>query len=68
MSPTGIGAALRVVRRRTGLTVEQVAEVAGISPIYLACAERGEVNPSSTWLRHVVGVIGDHLVSKGAPA
>lgn len=40
------GLAARRMREHRGLTREDVGAAAGLSPVYLGCIERGEVNPT----------------------
>jgi predicted transcriptional regulator len=62
----GLGLALKALRTAADLTIEQVADMAGISPSYLSRAERGHITPSATWVQVVAVAIGDHLAQKAA--
>ena len=56
------GATLREERHRTGRTLSEVAESAGISVQYLSEVERGRKEPSSEVLAAVAGALGLRLV------
>jgi transcriptional regulator with XRE-family HTH domain len=45
-----LGAAMRVERKAKGLSQEELAEAAGISPNYYGSVERGEKMPSALTL------------------
>jgi len=57
-----VGARLRHLRRRHGLTLVEVAALAGISPQYLSEVERGRKDPSSEVLAAISGALGEPLV------
>ncbi|GAB3067240.1 helix-turn-helix domain-containing protein [Pedococcus soli] len=57
-----VGARLRHLRRRRGLTLVETARRAGISPQYLSEVERGRKDPSSEVLAAVTGALGSDLV------
>jgi transcriptional regulator with XRE-family HTH domain len=57
-----VGARLRHLRRRRGLTLVEAASRAGISPQYLSEVERGRKDPSSEVLAAVAGALGEQLV------
>ena len=48
-----IGASLRHVRRRQGLTLRQVAESAGVTESFLSQVERDIASPSIATLRRI---------------
>jgi transcriptional regulator with XRE-family HTH domain len=52
-----LGAQLRELRRKRGLTLVQTAERAGISPQYLSEIERGLKDPSSEILAAITGAL-----------
>ena len=56
------GETLREERHRTGRTLADVAETAGISVQYLSEVERGRKEPSSEVLSAVTGALGLRLV------
>lgn len=64
----GLGAALRVLRTTAELTIEQAAEVAGVSPSYLSRAENNLVTPTPGWVQHVTTVLGDQITEKPSRA
>lgn len=53
-----IGKRLRAARRARHLTQAEVAKKAGINESHYAQIERGEKNPSATYLLKVIEVIG----------
>lgn len=53
-----VGARLRLLRRRRGRTLVEVAARAGISPQYLSELERGRKDPSSEVLAAVTVALG----------
>lgn len=57
-----VGARLRHLRRRRGLTLVEAAALAGISPQYLSEVERGRKDPSSEVLAAITGALGEQLV------
>lgn len=57
-----VGARLRHLRRRRGLTLVEEAALAGISPQYLSEVERGRKDPSSEVLAAISGALGEPLV------
>ena len=57
-----VGARLRHLRRRRGLTLVEAAALAGISPQYLSEVERGRKDPSSEVLAAISGALGAPLV------
>ncbi|MFD7293653.1 helix-turn-helix domain-containing protein [Streptomyces sp. NPDC059897] len=57
-----VGGVLRRRRRAQGRTLQDVADVAGISMPYLSEIERGRKEPSSEMLAAVAGALGLGLV------
>lgn len=53
-----LGARVRRLRRRAGLTIEALAERAGIGAHYLGGVERGEQNPTLKVLVGVASALG----------
>src|SRR3990170_3542382 len=53
-----IGASLRNVRRRQGLTLRQVAESAGVTESFLSQVERDIASPSIATLRRIAVALG----------
>jgi transcriptional regulator with XRE-family HTH domain len=45
-SPQALGQTVRAHRQRLGLTIEGLADAAGLHPTYLSDIERGRSNPS----------------------
>lgn len=66
MAYTDTGLALRTLRMKVGLTLEQVAEAAGVSVSYLSRAERGDVMPKAQWVAVVVSAIGREIAEQRA--
>ena len=52
------GSVLRAERTRTGRTLEQISERAGVSPQYLSEVERGRKDASSEMLESICGALG----------
>jgi len=61
----GFGNALRALRLRADMSLEQVSEAAGVSQSYLSRAENDLVTPTAGWVQLVAVAIGDHLESSG---
>jgi transcriptional regulator with XRE-family HTH domain len=57
-----VGRELREERHRTGRTLSDVAEQAGVSTQYLSEVERGRKEPSSEVIGAVAGALGLRLV------
>jgi len=53
-----IGARIRQLRQKKGLTIEETAHLAGVHPNYLGDAERGKKNFSITTLEKIAKVLG----------
>lgn len=62
--PKSPGEAVRVLRQEAGLTIEQVASTAGVSPSQISRVETGAKKPSSAWL----GVVIEAIASAMKPA
>lgn len=66
----GLGEALRAARERQGLTQQQVAQAAGLSPVVYGRLERGFGSPSVRKLRELCTALNtsaDTLLSLGPP-
>lgn len=63
-SPADTGASIRTLRTMAGLTLREVAELAGVGIGYLSQAETGVVSPKPKWIAHVIGVLGEQLRNK----
>ncbi len=66
-----IGASLRVVRRRRGKTLRQVAEAAGVTESFLSQVERDIASPSIATLRRIAVALGTSigvLLDEAGPA
>lgn len=59
--PQTPGEAVRVLRAEAGLTIEQVAAAAGVSPSQISRVETGAKKPSQAWLSVVIEAIAQHL-------
>lgn len=70
-APPEVGATLQRLRLARGLTLEDLARIAGVSKSMLSQIEREKANPTiaTTWrLANALGVpIGELLASQGAP-
>ena len=62
-TPTTPGEAIRVLRNEAGLTLEQVAQEAGVSASHISRVETGEQKASPAWLGVVTEAIARHLSS-----
>ncbi|GAA0896298.1 cupin domain-containing protein [Pseudonocardia zijingensis] len=58
-----LGARLRALRARHGLSARQVAEAAAVSPAYLSRLEHGKVSPTVDTLTRVVQAMGESVAS-----
>jgi len=54
----GVGPAVRRLRRRSGLTLEQLAEASGVSRAMLSSVERGDKNPTLPVLARIAAGLG----------
>lgn len=63
---TGPGPVLGTLRRKTGLTVRQVAKRARVGRGYLVRVERGQVAPPEAWLAHVADTLAAALTEDRA--
>jgi transcriptional regulator with XRE-family HTH domain len=55
------GDAIRVLRTSQGLTLRQLADLAGISWTYLSQVERGDRVPTKRWLSVVTDALSRNL-------
>jgi transcriptional regulator with XRE-family HTH domain len=62
----GFGTALKALRRAADMTLEEVAEAAGVSTSYLSRAENDLVTPSAGWVQLVAVAIGDNMARTAA--
>jgi transcriptional regulator with XRE-family HTH domain len=53
-----VGKRIKIVRQRSGLTQDQLAEQVGLSPKYISGIERGVENPSMDILLRVAKILG----------
>ena len=58
---TPLGTALVALRTTAGMTLQEVADVAGISLSYLSRAENGLVTPTAQWVQVVTIAIGGRI-------
>lgn len=65
---TDIGTFLRFVRQQLGLTLRDAARIAGVNFTYLAQVERGEKQPTDSWLSTYVRGLGVNLAERDAAA
>ena len=56
-----IGASLRTVRRRRGMTLRQVADEAGVTESFLSQVERDIASPSIATLRRIAVALGTSI-------
>jgi transcriptional regulator with XRE-family HTH domain len=59
------GSAIRVMRLAQGLTLQQLADLAGTSPSYIGQVERGDRQPSQGWLETITAALAHNLLSGG---
>jgi len=50
------------------MTLDEVAEAAGVSPSYLSRAENDQVAPTAGWIQLVAVAIGDHIAATRSAA
>lgn len=60
------GAAIRALRVAADMTLEEVADAAGVSQSYLSRAENDLVAPTANWIQLVAVAIGNHLAASVA--
>lgn len=65
---THIGPFLRHVRISLGLTLRDCANVTHVNFTYLGQIERGERNPSDSWLRSYLEAVGEFVASREVKA
>lgn len=53
-----VGKRIKIVRQRSGLTQDQLAEQVGLSPKYISGIERGVENPTMDILLRVAKMLG----------
>ena len=53
-----VGKRIKIVRQRSGLTQDQLAEQVGLSPKYISGIERGVENPTMDTLLRLAKVLG----------
>lgn len=58
------GDALRALRRAAGMTLQDVADSAGVSLSYLSRVENADVHASWPWTRRVAVAIGTRLADQ----
>lgn len=62
------GVALQVLRQAAGMSLDEVADAADVSVVYLSRVEVGDVAPTAGWVGHVTSSIGDHIAAKRGAA
>lgn len=67
-SPSGLGTAIKALRKTADMTLEDVSMAAGVSTNYLSRAENGLVEPSASWVEVVVTAMGDHIAAAAPEA
>jgi predicted transcriptional regulator len=65
---THIGPFLRHVRSTLGMTLRECANVTHVNFTYLGQVERGERNPSDSWLRSYMESVGSFLADRDVAA
>lgn len=61
---TAPGRSLRVLREMAGMTLDQVADEAGVSPTHLSRVETGKAIPTPKWVGTVAEVLAANLRSR----
>ena len=56
-----VGKRIKIVRQRSGLTQDGLAEKVGLSPKYISGIERGVENPTMDNLTIILNVLRDQL-------
>ena len=56
-----VGARIRLLRQRCGISIRQLAERADVTPGIISCIERGKNSPSISTLSKVLGALGTDL-------
>lgn len=59
--PNALGKGIRDLRERAGMTIDEVAREAGVSPTYLSNVENGKREPRSEWVGRVMTAIAERL-------
>jgi transcriptional regulator with XRE-family HTH domain len=57
----GVGARLKDLRRKRGLSAREVADAAQVSPAYLSRLEHGKVSPTVATLSRIVHAMGESI-------
>lgn len=55
------GSSIRTLRTMAGMTLDEVADAAGVSAAYLSRVETGRSRAKPTWISTVVSVIAERL-------
>lgn len=55
------GTAIRRLRNAQGLSLRELARLAGVEASYLSQVERGLREPSVRWMKSVTDALGEHL-------
>lgn len=56
-----LGTAIRTLRTTAGITLADLAALAGVSQTYVSRVENGHVVPTDKWIALVATAIGEHL-------
>ena len=68
MQTNPLGTALSALRTAADMTLQEVADVAGVSLSYLSRAENGLVTPTAQWVQVVTIAIGERIASDARDA
>lgn len=66
MTDNKTGTALRAIRQAAGMTLQEVADNAGVSVSYLSRVETGQQSATSAWVAMVAIALGDGLAAAAA--
>jgi len=60
---TEVGQRIQMLRKQCGLSIRQLAKLAGVTPGIISCIERGKNSPSLATLQKILGALGTDLAS-----
>jgi len=63
-----VGPVVRAAREALGLSIDELARLAGTNPDWVRRIEGGEHTPSPTFRDHLSGVVADAMVSREVAA
>jgi transcriptional regulator with XRE-family HTH domain len=60
---TELAGRIEMLRKRCGLSIRQLAGLAGVTPAIISCIERGKNSPSIITLQKILGALGTDLAA-----